>query len=247
MLDCFSPHFSNTWKEQMSQIQELLEVIGKYHRTVLKALSAQRDRTIWIIESKDQASSVRQLLADNTLANELDSLLDTLHQELSDRRTALHAASVVSGNLAAFVKAEANLHRLTHVRPKVYVEMVDEVRPWIKASLRPDFPQSSAQFLIEFERLHEEFLKVMESAPNLPRRDSKESKSEFGWKLWRYSLGTLITLANMYVTYHQPSFQGMGSVSVSVGAWYFGRRNGGPKKPPSSGSASNTEEAGISM
>lgn len=223
----------------MSQIQRLLTMIGEYHRAVRKALTSKRDRAAWNSESKRLANSIRQLLSKDDLREELDRLLESLHRELGDDRNAANATSVLSTDLAEFVKAEAGLHRLTHVRSRVYLEMVNEVRPWIASSLHPEFPANTLQFLADFNRLDQDFVETMDSVPNLSRWESKTTKTNFSWKLWRYSLGTLVTLANIYMTYHQPSFQGMGTVSISVGAWYFGRREGAPRKPPASASHPN--------
>jgi hypothetical protein len=166
-----------------------------------------------------------------------------LHEELSNPAVAQNASRILSRDLAEFVRVEAQLHELTHVRKSIYNEVVKEVSPWIKSSLRPDFPRTAEEFRIEFDRMYATFLGTIRRTPMLPRRMSKEAKTAFMWQFWRYSLGSLITLANIYVSYHQPSFEGMGSTSVTVGAWYFWSGRGGPRKPPATASGQANDDS----
>lgn len=225
----------------MPSVQDLLNAIGMYHRSVQKALCAKRDRGSWVARTEAQATSVRSLLSDATVTAELDKLLAVLQTELEDREIAMRAANILKKHLADFVKAEANLHQLTHVRSKLYLEVVDEVQPWISSKAQPHFPHTAEEFRRVFERVHESFQTTIRESVNLSRKQSKRAKGEFLWQFWRYSLGTLITVANVYMSYHQPAFQGMGGTSVTVGAWYFVRSQGGPRKPPKTGA--NPSEA----
>lgn len=231
----------------MNTVRELLCKIGQFHRAVRKALVAKRDRSYWIEQAAKEAAAVRDLLRDPQVSAALDELFSLLHAELNDPQVAKKAANAVSQDLAGFIRAEARLHQLTHIDSKIYADVVDEVQPWIMSSVYPDFPKTTAEFLNEFDRVNEEFRQMMSDVPKLNRSLSKASKGEFGWKFWRYSVGTLMTVANVFFSYHQPSFSGIGMTSVTVGAWYFNRRNGGPRKPPVShnhGSANAQEVDG---
>jgi hypothetical protein len=232
----------------LDNIEPVLREIALFHKSLGKALfvRARVHRDYWFQEAGDHGRAIIEMLRVPVVAADFDILLQRLAGRLSQPMNATVSNHVLDnrGSLFRFLRAEAQLHRFTHLKDADYKAVIEIVGPLLSSETSLDFPRSAKDLDSRLEILIGETLREAKNASQVkPRSLKAENKSGLMRQVWMYSVGTLVTVANIYYSSEQLGFPWqVGTASITLGAKLFSLGNQTPRRSPPRG-AGNSQAA----
>jgi hypothetical protein len=217
----------------LPEIERVLTQIALFHQAFNRALTSRRERDQWFAEAENAIRGVDSLLTQPEVASQMDALLKNLTTELQKGETSTVADQLVhSSRLPDFLRTESRLHYFADIKKDDYDRVVSLVKPFLASSSIADFPKTSDELRRGFVRRGSQYIAEAKSTVVLPRKEKRQYKDDLHGQVWRYSVGTIMTLANMFWAFSQPTLvtAGIASTSITCGSRLFGMSI--PRKPP---------------
>lgn len=211
----------------MENTHDLFVAIGEFRKYLAKAMKGKRYRSYFYLQAENCLIRIGNLLEDPQVTRDVNQLLKIVQQETNQPGAFKSAQAVVRKDEPAFLRAENSLHHLTGLKYNDYKQIVDLIKYLSPQRELCGFPVTAQELRANFQEKANEFLELSKASKELPRHQKNEYKSAIRAQMWRYCVGTLMTLGNVggfLYTLHTvgPVTAGVGGLSIGRASCKFG-------------------------